>query len=139
MPLARRRTTLLGCQPIPPFSKSFTLHQNPICWDDYTGSEGGFPAAESIFNIGCVVLFPRGRLAVNNSAQASLVGLSRTYWSTQVRDGIRCLYSESRVMIPQGAEFFSVSWLKPPDWTIGFGGVGPYPEDLFRMEFHLAL
>lgn len=137
MPLAYRRTSRLGLQWIPPFSKWVTLHQLAQCWEAYPEAPG-FPAATSIYNIACLAMFPRARLGVSVNVHANQA-MSRTYWSTQVGQGIRCLFGETQIAVPQGAELIAVSWLKPPDEGVQEGGLGPFPEDLFRVQFGLAL
>lgn len=135
MPLAYRRTPVLGLQWIPPFSKRVTLHQIAQCWDDYLDSTG-FLAADSIFNIACLAFLQRGAMA-NFQDAGRYQALGRSYWSTQTSDGVPNVFGVDKVAIPQGAELVAISWLKPPDWTIQASG--PYPEDLFRLQYELAL
>jgi len=137
MPLAYRRTPALGLQWIPPFSKKVTLHQVVQCWDDMEQS-GGFPAADSIYNIACLAFLQRGASSSFQTA-GRYQALGRSYWSTNIADGVNNIYGVSEVAIPQGAELVAISWLKPPDWTFAQGALGPYPEDLFRLVYTLAL
>lgn len=135
MPLAYRRAPFLGAQWIPPFAKTLTLHQIAQCWEDYADGEP-FPAADSIYNIACVAMFPRGRLSAG-SDYVALQALSRSYWSTQISQGVVGIYGETKIMIPQGAELVSVSWMAPPAWALSASG--PFPEQLFRLQYGLAL
>lgn len=133
MSLAYRRVSKPGIQWIPPFSGWVTLHQIAQCWDKYAEDEP-FPEATSRFNVACLALFPRGRMT------AGLVGqqaLSRSFWSTQKSDGIACIFGVDKVYIPQGCELASVSWMQPPTWALE--NLGPYPEQLFRLQYGLKL
>jgi hypothetical protein len=141
MTLAYRRAPRIGLQWIPPFSKTATLHQLAQCWDIYAEIAGGdpFPEANSIYNIACLAMFSRNRIISPAVAEGSFGCLSRSYWSTQIGQGVRCIFGETKIAVPQGAELISVSWMKPPDWVASGGSQGPFPEDLFRLQYGLAL
>lgn len=135
-----KRTIRLGYQPIPRFAREGTLVQVMNCWDQAPES---FPAADSRFNIACLAFFPRQKLLSPSPylglGTVSNQPVSTTFWSNQTSTGVRNLYNVSRVAIPQGAEYWAVSWLQPPDSYLDVDNSdGPFPEDFFRVVWSLG-
>jgi hypothetical protein len=128
-----KESPLLGIQAIPPFVKEATLFQNVQCWADFSELEN-FPAANSIYNIAALAFYPRLRMVAvgGRAAQA----LSITYWASSNTANIANIYGVSKVLVPQGAEYFAVAWIQPPDWTLE---IGPFPEEMFRVVWGLGL
>lgn len=146
---AYKRTRRLGRQPLAAFTKSVTLVQNANNWRSLTTeSVDAWPEAQSIYNIACLCLYRRGvEKTQTNAAQALTKGRSRpigtTFWTDNPTawPGL-CVFSKDRMAVPLGAEFFSVSWLEPPDNVLGPGASGnnwPPPEEWFSLIGHLAL
>lgn len=138
-----RQTPRLGVQAIPRFARSATLSQAAHCFDDPGSAPVPFPAAHSIYNIACLVFWPRGRLLAASAVGFS--GFSKTplavsYWApTQVGD-VRYIFGQSAMAVPQGAEYFSLSWLAPPvEYLEAQGTQKPFPEDFFRVVWTLKL
>lgn len=126
-----KQVPLLGIQPIPSFAREATLLQNVACWADY---EIDFPAARSIFNVAALAFYPRLRMQSGGGLPAQTLGLS--FWSHTQRADIKNMFGVSKVQVPQGAEYFAVAWMTPPDESTVFG---PFPETLFRIVWGLAL
>jgi hypothetical protein len=125
----------VGIQAIPPFAREATLIQNVQCWQDW-GEEGqDFPAARSNYNVAALAFYPRLRMQTFGGGQISQT-LGITFWSHAQRVQIPNVFGVSKVLIPQGAEYFSVAWLQPPDWSLASG---PYPEEMFRIVWGLGL
>jgi hypothetical protein len=128
-----KESILLGVQAIPPFVKTATLFQNVQCWNDF-GELNNFPAANSIYNIAALAFYPRLRMVGVGGRPAQT--LSTTYWSSSSTVNVINTYGVSEVKVPQGAEYFAVAWIQPPDWTLTNG---PFPEEMFRVVWGLGL
>lgn len=131
-----KEAILLGIQPIPPFARTATLVQLPQPWSSWNGAGDGipFPAATSNLNVAALAFYPRLRMFAGTGKVAAMLGLS--FWSDAQQNGVPNIYGTSRIAIPQGAEYFGVSWLQPPDAAFENG---PYPEDLFRVVWGLGV
>ena len=66
--------------------------------------------------------------------QSGMLGLS--YWSDAAQTGVPNVFGASKVAVPQGAEYFAVSWLALPATVYE---TGPFPEDLFRIIWGLGV
>lgn len=145
---AFKRTRRLGRQPLPPFAKSLTLVQVANNWLSLeTEGVDAWPEGSSIFNVACLALFRRGIEKVQtNSTEAPLQGRSRplatTFWTDTDAWPGTLVFSRDRMVIPNGAEFFSVGYAAFPDNVLGNGVIGrvfPYPEEYFRLTAHLSI
>lgn len=134
MPYANRRQLWLGIQPIALFARRVTLHQVAQCWESFEASEP-FPQARGMYNIAALAMFPRGRLLAGGEARAQMLSLS--FWSDKQSANVPNIFGQSFIQVPQGAEYFSVSWFAPPAWALE--ATGPFPEDLFRVQWELQL
>lgn len=129
-----KESALLGCQAIPPFVREATLVQLPQCWDGWD-QPTGFPAAQSIFNVAAMAFYPRRRLeSVPGGWAAQTLGVS--YWTDRNSDRVPNIFGQSKVVVPQGAEYVAIAWIQPPDWSLING---PYPEDMFRIVWGLSV
>lgn len=128
-----KESPLLGIQAIPPFVREATLCQNVQCWRDFIELQS-FPAAESIFNIAALAFYPRLRMLASGGPASQT--LLTTYWATSNTVGIANIFGIDKVKVPQGAEYFAVAWIQPPNWTFE---IGPFPEDMFRVVWELGL
>jgi len=126
-----KQSPLLGIQAVPSFAREATLIQNIACWDDY---DIDFPAARSIYNIAALAFYPRLRMQPTGGISAQTLGVS--FWSHTQRADIKNIFGVSKVAIPQGAEYFAVAWITPPDAS---AANGPFPETLFRVVWGLSL
>lgn len=137
--LATKDSIHLGIQPIPPFAREVTLVQLQPCWDAYEGYEADpFPLPKTIYNIAALGFFSRIRMQPNVSPSfVGMVGIS--YWSWTRVAGIKLIFGEDKIQIPQGAEYYGVSWAAPPEWSLATPNGGPYPEDMFRTIWGLAI
>lgn len=134
MPYANRRQAWLGIQPIAPFAREGCLQQTAQCWESFEFAEA-FPGSRGIYNIAALAFFPRGRLLPGGEARAQMLHLS--FWSHTKVAGVPNIFGQSWVAVPQGAEYFAVAWFAPPAWALQ--NTGPFPEDLFRVQWGLQL
>lgn len=146
---AYKRTRRLGRQPLHPFVKSVTLVQVANNWLSLeTQGVNIWPEASSIYNVACLAFFRRGVEKVQTNATnggVTIQGRSRpigtTFWTDDPTTwpGLS-VFNRDRVAVANGAEFFSVAWLRPPDGLLGQPG-NPFPnaEDFFSIIQHLAL
>jgi hypothetical protein len=130
----QKETILLGIQPIPPFAKFATLVQNEQCWGDFNEEHVGFPAARSIFNVAAMAFYTRLRMVNTGGRPAQTLGSS--FWGDTYSQAVPNIFGQNKVGIPQGAEYYGVAWMQPPDWTLADG---PYPEDMFRIIWELSI
>lgn len=145
---AYKRTRRLGRQPLAAFTKSVTLVQNTNNWRSMLDAgTNAWPEAQSIYNVACLCLYRRGveKVAINAASQFT-TGRSQpigtSFWTDDPTawPGI-CVFGKDRMLVASGAEFYSVSWLEPPDNALGPGGLDgwPDPEDWFTLIGHLAI
>ncbi len=130
MPIVHKQVRLLGREPIPRFAREATL-----CWFGYESiaQPTDFPEQWSIYNIAALALYPR------EGAIGSAVTPSRslTYWAPSSVVGIENVFGTSTIKIPHSCEWFSLAWLTPPQ--VWLDEAGPFPEEMFRIRWDLAI
>ena len=129
-----RRVTRLGLQVVPKFASKATLIQSGQCYIP----EIPFPEAEGIFNIACLGFYPRSvilsdKLATFSQPQAI------SFWAKDHVTGIDYIFGQDEIVIPQGSEYWAVSWLAPPVAMLQNETSRPQPEDFFKVRFGLKL
>lgn len=129
-----RRVTVLGRQTLPKFANKATLVMSGQCFNIAIP----FPEAEGIYNIACLGFFARNAL-LDDLVATFAQPMALSFWSKDSAVGINNIYGQDEVAIPQGAEYFSVSWLAPPVAMLDSAEAKPQPEDFFRVRFGLKL
>lgn len=133
-----KRVRNLGRQVVPEFARRATLYQtNP--------SGAGQASSPKVlianpFNIACLCFYNRA------GGIAGFIGppvdgppfapLSYTFWANRISSGVRNIYGVSNVAVPPWSEYFSLSWMEPPDLYFTLNGMTP--EGMFWIRWELT-
>jgi hypothetical protein len=144
--MAWKKTVTLGRQAIPNFAREATVIECARCLSSADGTDY-MPETGTIYDQACLVFFRRGAVKTIAIGVADLTYIANqplaiSYWSNNPDSGATHRYSLDKVVIPAGAEWYSLSWFSLPATTQGNDPSPadfPPAEDLFRVRWGLSI
>lgn len=132
-----KRVYNLGRQVVPAFASRVTLYQTNSTGTGQTSDPKLLIA--NPFNIACLCFYNRvaGRGFVGPPVSGPpFAPLSYTFWANRLSSGVRNIFGMTEVVVPPWSEYFSLSWMEPPDLYFSVNGMAP--EGMFWLRWELV-